>query len=672
MPGRPDLAAAGAQGAGALPSDFAACVGSGRATPAVNLVTRVLVAVPGSVPAHLDVPIYVEDIKKRRYPRGERHGARQLCHADGAGPRLRPAVRGALPPRERRRGDPDQIPQAVRLRLRSETRRETAAARGQADGQTRGDRRRRAGRPRVRREAGAGRSPRGDFEALAEGGGMAASASPTIACRARPAAGDRTDSGARRRNPIQQAARRARLHVDRAARDGLRRDLPRGRRAQFEQARRGRRGPGVQGLRARRRVFARRRRGPRNAARQTDGRGRRGNVAIDCVRTGLRLGFEEVHIIYRRSRKEMPADAVEIKDAEEEGVHFNFLCNPTRLLATPRAADRRRVHPHGTRRTRRVRRRRPVPKAGSEFVVETDVLIPAIGQSPNLAFLQGVDGVGVSKWSTVAADEFTGATGLPGVFSGGDCVTGAATLIAAVAAGNRAATSIDRYLRARRRPSLTRRNAWSGCWRPIRTYDPAKRRSPCRAAGRPGVRASAGRGAHTDVRRGRTRHDREGRRNRGRALLALLPVRGSAMNATHPATVTLTIDGRAATVPFGATILDAAKAVGPENPAPVQARVDSPPGQLPLVRGENRRRRGRGRGVFDARGRGHERRDHDDELLRLRRQQMQFILLNHPLDCPVCDKGGECKLQDLTYALGVTDVPFRARLEGNRSTNSAR
>jgi predicted molibdopterin-dependent oxidoreductase YjgC len=138
------------------------------------------------------------------------------------------------------------------------------------------------------------------------------------------------------------------------------------------------------------------------------------------------------------------------------------------------------------------------------------------------------------------------------------------------------------------------------------------------------------------------------------------------MNATHPATVTLTIDGRAATVPFGATILDAAKAAGVKIPHLCKHewihRLASCRLCVVKIAGVE--------GVVAAcatpAAEGMSVTTNDDELLRLRRQQMQFILLNHPLDCPVCDKGGECKLQDLTYALGVTDVPFRARLEGNR------
>jgi formate dehydrogenase beta subunit len=173
-----------------------------------------------------------------------------------------------------------------------------------------------------------------------------------------------------------------------------------------------------------------------------------GNVAIDCVRTALRLGFADVQIVYRRTIKEMPADKVEIKDAQDEGIKFNFLCNPTRLLADAEGRltglELLRMElgePDASG------RRRPQAVKGSEFIIEADVVIPAIGQSPNLSFLSAEDGLPVTKWTTVGADAYTGATPVAGVFAGGDCVTGAATLIEAIAAGNRSAVAIDRYLR---------------------------------------------------------------------------------------------------------------------------------------------------------------------------------------------------------------------------------
>ncbi len=173
-----------------------------------------------------------------------------------------------------------------------------------------------------------------------------------------------------------------------------------------------------------------------------------GNVAIDCVRSALRLGFEDVNLVYRRTIKEMPADAVEIQDAVDEGVKFHYLCNPTRLIADAdgnlTGVELLRMElgePDASG------RRRPAPVPGSEFTIATDVIIPAIGQQPAFDFIQPADGLEITRWSTMAADGYTGATKLAGVFAGGDCVTGAATLIEAVAAGNRAAIFIDRYLR---------------------------------------------------------------------------------------------------------------------------------------------------------------------------------------------------------------------------------
>jgi len=130
-----------------------------------------------------------------------------------------------------------------------------------------------------------------------------------------------------------------------------------------------------------------------------------GNVAIDCVRTALRLGFTDFNIVYRRTLKEMPADEVEIKDAVDERIKFNFLCNPTRLIADEhgklKAVELLRMElgePDASG------RRRPKPMPGSEFIMETDVLIPAIGQSPDLTFLKDAPGLTYTKWSTIVAD----------------------------------------------------------------------------------------------------------------------------------------------------------------------------------------------------------------------------------------------------------------------------
>jgi len=169
-----------------------------------------------------------------------------------------------------------------------------------------------------------------------------------------------------------------------------------------------------------------------------------GNVAIDAARTALRLGARDVTIIYRRRREEMPALPEEIEEAEREGVKFITLANPVRVLGdgavTGLECLRQRLGEFD-----RSGRRRPEPIEGSEFVVECDVVIPAISQAPDSEYLQDVR-IGVNGNGTIAADARSLATDVPGIFAGGDCVTGPDTLIAAIAAGKRAAASIDKYL----------------------------------------------------------------------------------------------------------------------------------------------------------------------------------------------------------------------------------
>jgi heterodisulfide reductase subunit A len=169
-----------------------------------------------------------------------------------------------------------------------------------------------------------------------------------------------------------------------------------------------------------------------------------GNVAIDAARSALRLGAGEVTIVYRRSRAEMPASAWEVEDAEEEGIHFHFLANPIRILGQDglvvgiECVRMELGEPDASG------RRRPIPIAGSEFVLDVDMVIPAIGQAPDLGFV-GSD-LPITRWETLAADPNTLATGVPGVFAGGDAVSGPATAIKAIAAGKQAAASIHRYL----------------------------------------------------------------------------------------------------------------------------------------------------------------------------------------------------------------------------------
>jgi len=170
-----------------------------------------------------------------------------------------------------------------------------------------------------------------------------------------------------------------------------------------------------------------------------------GNVAVDASRAALRLGAEEVNILYRRSREEMPVNPWEVKKAENEGVKIRFLVAPRKILGkNGRATSIECV---------RIKlgeldvsgRRRPVPIEGSEFVTEFDTIILAIGEVPDLSLLPKE--IETTGGETIAADPFTLQTSLPGVFAGGDVVLGPATVIEAIAAGKRAAASMDRYLR---------------------------------------------------------------------------------------------------------------------------------------------------------------------------------------------------------------------------------
>ncbi len=170
-----------------------------------------------------------------------------------------------------------------------------------------------------------------------------------------------------------------------------------------------------------------------------------GNVAIDCVRSAVRLGFKDVRLLYRRSRAEMPADEVEIREAEEERIVFHYLTLPTRLIAEDGAVKAVECIRMELGEPDASGRRRPMPVQGSEFIIETDVVISAIGQDSDL-FLLGSEPIEVSKWGTIKVDERSMETSLAGVFSGGDCVTGPASLVEALAAGSDAALAIDRYL----------------------------------------------------------------------------------------------------------------------------------------------------------------------------------------------------------------------------------
>jgi heterodisulfide reductase subunit A-like polyferredoxin len=171
-----------------------------------------------------------------------------------------------------------------------------------------------------------------------------------------------------------------------------------------------------------------------------------GNVAIDAARTALRLGAKEVTILYRRSRQEMPAAEEEIVDAEEEGVKIHYLAAPRKIIGTNDQVSAIECIQMELTEPDDSGRRKPVPIEGSEFTLAVDMVIPAIGQSPDISFIGSDSKIEFSKKSTINIDKETLQTNNPGVFACGDAVLGPATVIEAIAAGKEAALSIDRYL----------------------------------------------------------------------------------------------------------------------------------------------------------------------------------------------------------------------------------
>ena len=172
-----------------------------------------------------------------------------------------------------------------------------------------------------------------------------------------------------------------------------------------------------------------------------------GNVAMDSARTALRLGADEVTIVYRRSRAEAPARTEEIHHAEQEGVIFKFLTLPLKYLDDGKGW----IKGMGCQQMELGEpdlsgRRRPVPVPGSEFTIDCDLAVVAIGNDPNPLLRRALPELKLGRTGTIEIDPETGATSIPGVFAGGDITTGAATVIEAMGAGKKAARGIDRYL----------------------------------------------------------------------------------------------------------------------------------------------------------------------------------------------------------------------------------
>jgi glutamate synthase (NADPH/NADH) small chain len=177
-----------------------------------------------------------------------------------------------------------------------------------------------------------------------------------------------------------------------------------------------------------------------------------GNVAMDAARTALRLGADEVHLIYRRSRTEMPARIEEVENAGEEGIIFHYLTNPVRIIGGAKENARGRW----VRAIECIRmelgepdesgRRSPIPISGSEFIMPVDIVIMAIGTGANPLISSTTKDLPVDRWGYIVTEPETGRTSKEGVWAGGDIVTGSATVIAAMGAARRAARSIHEYI----------------------------------------------------------------------------------------------------------------------------------------------------------------------------------------------------------------------------------
>ncbi len=175
-----------------------------------------------------------------------------------------------------------------------------------------------------------------------------------------------------------------------------------------------------------------------------------GNVAMDAARCAKRLGAEEVYIVYRRSLEELPARKEEVEHAMQEGIIFKLLNNPIEILGDENGfvkgmtcVEMELGEPDESG------RRRPAPREGSEFTMELDCVIMAIGTSPNPLIKSTTQGLETKKWGGIVADDSTGLTSREGVYAGGDAVTGAATVILAMGAGKASASAIDEYIKSK-------------------------------------------------------------------------------------------------------------------------------------------------------------------------------------------------------------------------------
>ncbi len=174
-----------------------------------------------------------------------------------------------------------------------------------------------------------------------------------------------------------------------------------------------------------------------------------GNVAMDSARCALRLGAEKVYIVYRRSEEEMPARREEVENAKEEGIIFKFLTNPKRFVGNEKnSVKSMECYEMVLGEPDQSGRRRPIVKPNSEFMMDVDVVIVALGTTPNPLISATTQGLITTSHGTVVTDEVSGKTQKAKVWAGGDIVTGSATVISAMGAGKKAAADIDKYLKS--------------------------------------------------------------------------------------------------------------------------------------------------------------------------------------------------------------------------------
>jgi glutamate synthase (NADPH/NADH) small chain len=179
-----------------------------------------------------------------------------------------------------------------------------------------------------------------------------------------------------------------------------------------------------------------------------------GNVAMDSARTAIRLGAEKVYLIYRRSEKEMPARIEEVHHAKEEGIEFHILQSPKRIIGDENSHVKAvECLKYELGEPDESGRRRPVPIEGSEFRIELDTIIIAIGNGANPLIRQTTPGLEFNKWGNIVVDENC-KTSMEGVYAGGDIVLGAATVILAMGQGRIAAAAINEYLRQKQKSRI--------------------------------------------------------------------------------------------------------------------------------------------------------------------------------------------------------------------------